>query len=424
MMSPVALHWGQGAADRSRNPLPARLRRLLVGVQRAGGGAQFVYALGQLGYDFGTEARRDAFIQAMDEPAAGVRPNPFDPGQLLNYLQKNPWDAASLTWTVSLDGTTVYGVTGGGPFAGEVYLRLRQFLGDQIALQASERASIPGRISGQVRLMNGQVVPVIVPELRGMYSWTTQGLVHAVVGAPLAESASTAEKEQRAKKQEGLREFLDRVYFQLCNLGITAQERAINFAGTNAFNIEKVYESAMKEEMDLDTIEVERSPICRPESDCWHVEAVLLLSGSAGADGAQGLSLHGGRERRGSGNGRAGAVLVRAYREKALGIGIRTVEPTNWRIQHASTQAVGERRARAGYGFARTRGKPKRHQRFLHLPGGRQLCKLPPTRSRDVVHVRMLGRPHTAGVLRELLYVSQVRQSPEQGSNRRGPAMG
>ena len=43
-------------------------------------------------------------------------------------------------------------------------------------------------------------------------------------------------------------------------------------AATNAFEIEQVYESAMKEEMDLDTLNVVPSPICRPGSDCWDVE--------------------------------------------------------------------------------------------------------------------------------------------------------
>ena len=127
----------------------------------AGGVAQLVYALGQPGYDFGAEARRDAFIQAMDAPAAGVRPNPFDPAQLLKHLEKNPWDASSVIWTLNLDGTTVYAIAGQGPFASEVYSRLRQFLADYIDPQGSDRASIPGHISGKVRLMNGQTVPVI-----------------------------------------------------------------------------------------------------------------------------------------------------------------------------------------------------------------------------------------------------------------------
>jgi hypothetical protein len=35
-----------------------------------------------------------------------------------------------------------------------------------------------------------------------------------------------------------------------------------------------VYEAAMmeKEDTDLESIEVERSPVCRPESDCWDVK--------------------------------------------------------------------------------------------------------------------------------------------------------
>ena len=50
------------------------------------------------------------------------------------------------------------------------------------------------------------------------------------------------------------------------------QDRALNYAATNAFEIEQVYESAMKEEMDLDSLNVVPSPICRLGSDCWDVE--------------------------------------------------------------------------------------------------------------------------------------------------------
>jgi cyanobactin maturation PatA/PatG family protease len=237
---------------------------------RGASGPQLVYALGQLGFDFGTEARRDSFFQNMDEPAPGVPPNPSDPNQLLNYLQANPWDAASLIWTLSLDSTGIYGVMAQGPFASEAYLRLRQFLKEELT-EGADRVSFPGIISGKVRLLNGQVVPVIVPEIRGMYSWTTRALVYAVVGPPPTESAPLEEKQAYTKKLEGVRSFLDRVYYELRNLGITPQERAINYAGTNAFNIDKVIESAMKEHLDLDSIEVNRSPISRPDSDCWDV---------------------------------------------------------------------------------------------------------------------------------------------------------
>jgi subtilisin family serine protease len=239
-------------------------------------GPQLVYALGQLGYDFGTEARRDAFIQNMDEPSAGVAANPNDPVQLLNYLEKNPWEAASLNWTLNLDGTAIYAVIAQGPFASEAYQRLRRFLSEQLA-EGVERISIPGTLTGKVRLLNGHVVPVIMPEIRGMCSWTTAALLEQVVGGALPNRASAREKEDRVAREQALGEFLDRVYFEMRNLGVTSKDRAMNFAGTNAFNIEKVFESAIKEKLSLDLIEVERSPVCRPESDCWDVKLLFFF---------------------------------------------------------------------------------------------------------------------------------------------------
>lgn len=125
--------------------------------------------------------------------------------------------------------------------------------------------------------MNGQEVPRIVPEIRGMYSWTTKELTKEALGAPLAESATAEEKNNRRKLEVDLRDFLNRVYFEWRNLGVTPQQRAINYAGTNAFQIEKVYKAALSEAMDLDSVEVSRSPFCRPESDCWDVNMFFFF---------------------------------------------------------------------------------------------------------------------------------------------------
>jgi cyanobactin maturation PatA/PatG family protease len=235
---------------------------------------QLVFALGRIGYDFGTEARRDSFIQNMPGPGSGVQPNPYDPNQLLAYLEKSPWDAASVIWTLSLDGTPIYAVLPLGPFAGQAYEKLRQFLQDQIK-EGVERVSIPGIVVGQVRLLNGQTVPTINPEIRGMFSWTTQKLVEAVIGKP--PGGASPKFEAYKKKKESVDGFLDRVYFELRNLGLTPQERSMNYSATNALNIERIFESAKKEEMDLDAIEVERSAICRPDSDCWDVKLLFFF---------------------------------------------------------------------------------------------------------------------------------------------------
>lgn len=227
---------------------------------------QSVYALGELGFDFGAEARRDSITQQMGDGA-----NPYDPNQLLSYLDNNPSDAAAILWTLSLDGTPIYVIQAQGPFASHVYERLREFLKAQLNPQQQvERISVPGYIAGSARLLNGQTVPVIWAELRGMFSWTTAALVHAAAGDP--PPAGSPEADAYSRKVEAIRNFLERVYHELRNLGTSSRERAINFSATNAFNVTKVFESALKDGLDLDAVEVERSPICRSESDCWDVK--------------------------------------------------------------------------------------------------------------------------------------------------------
>lgn len=227
--------------------------------------AQLVFALGQLGFDYGTEARRDSIMQHMKQPA-----NPHDPGQLLAYLEDNPWDATDVIWTLNFDATPVYAVQPQGAFAGHIAERLRQFLKEHLE-EGVERISIPGWIVGSARLFTGQVVPVIHPVLRGMYSWTVAALVEAVCGKPPAGNAAQKEKDAYGEKSGAVGNFFQRVYHELRNFGVTSQERAINYSATNALLVSEVFEQALADEMQLDTIEVERSPICRPGSDCWDV---------------------------------------------------------------------------------------------------------------------------------------------------------
>lgn len=236
---------------------------------QASGGPSLVYALGTLGYDFGAEARRDSIAQHMADPD-NPAPNPQDPTQLLAYLEANPDQAAAVIWTLSLDATPIYAVMPRGPFAATAYERLRQFLREQIS-EGVERISIAGLIIGRVRLMSGQSVPLIWPDLRCMYSWSTAALVEAIAGEPPPDSADPEEQETYAQKVAAVVNFLERVYYELRNLGTTPQERAINYAASNALTAAGIFEAALQAEMELDTIEVERSPICRPDSECWDV---------------------------------------------------------------------------------------------------------------------------------------------------------
>ncbi len=215
----------------------------------ANGQQSLVYALGTLGYDFGSEARRDAFVQSMKDD----RPNPDDPVQLLTHLENNPEYAESLIWTLNIEETPIYAIRPMGSFASKTYEQLREFLDAQQAKKV-EKVSIPGVIVGKVKLLSGQVVPVIIPELRGMYCWREEAVVKTAVRAVLGSEFKSADDDTLKAVHAGARNFLMRVYYEFMNLGRTPQERAMNFAGTNAFQVVDVFEQAVKERLTLDSI--------------------------------------------------------------------------------------------------------------------------------------------------------------------------
>ncbi|MEO1259682.1 MAG: PatA/PatG family cyanobactin maturation protease [Bacteroidota bacterium] len=222
---------------------------------------QKVYALGSLGYDLGSSSRRESLSQQMGDK------HPDNPLQLLAYLEKHPWEAASITWTLTLNSTPIYAIRPAGSFAAEGFKRLQQFLHDQINLKA-DRISVPGVIVGQTKLMSGQTVPIIHQELRGMYNWNIEALTNSIVGQPPAKGTDRSAYEQ---KSSAIENFLQRIYHELQNLGVAPQERAINYAATNALNVANIFTETLQDNMQLDTIEVEKSAVCRMGADCWDV---------------------------------------------------------------------------------------------------------------------------------------------------------
>lgn len=210
-----------------------------------------VYVLGRLGYDFATRVNRDAFVQS------GVE-NPDEPGQLLAYLEREPWAAEGVTWTVLQEGSAVYAVRPGGAYATEGLALLRRILRMQSA-GTVETVSFSGTAGGSATLRDGQEVPWLRANLRGMFAWTSDALVNAVV--PEADDAVRAH----------VANFLSRVYYELRNKGLTSRERALNYAATNAFQAARVFESALSLRLFLHDIDAQPSPVSRPGSDCWDV---------------------------------------------------------------------------------------------------------------------------------------------------------
>ncbi|MEV5573891.1 PatA/PatG family cyanobactin maturation protease [Spirillospora sp. NPDC052269] len=248
-----------------------------VGLSASVGGARHIYALGTLGYDFGTEARRDSFKQLMSptaEDGTVIPANPYDGRQMAAHLAANPSEARSLIWTLNLELTPIYAIEATGPYASEVYQLLTRLLTGEVAAESDEdyieRVSIPGRLTGRsVRLFSGQIVPVAEAEqIRGLFGWRINTLIDAATQAAARESTDRTNDEL----SESLREFLTRVYYDLRNLGATSADRALNFAATNAFQAVHTFASAIAAGMALDTIDVEKSPFCRMDSDCWDVK--------------------------------------------------------------------------------------------------------------------------------------------------------
>ena len=238
--------------------------------------SSLVYALGSLGFDFGTEARRDSFKQLM-APAVfngvPVPANPYDARQLVEHLRVMPSEASSLIWTVSLELTPIYAIEAVGPYATEVNAILIDFLGSANvptnSLDHIERISVPGKLSSRsVRLYSGQVVPVLeIDSPRGLYGWQANRLITNSMDELGVKGA-----DDREATADTLRSFLDKVYYELRNLGRLSSDRALNFAATNAFQATRVFAEAVTTGLRLDHVEVEESPYARPESDAWDVK--------------------------------------------------------------------------------------------------------------------------------------------------------
>jgi cyanobactin maturation PatA/PatG family protease len=208
------------------------------------------------------------------EDGTVVPPNPYDARQMAAHLSANPSEARSLIWTLNLELTPVYAIEANGPYAAEVYQALTQLLAGEVAAEDHqdyiERVSIPARLAGRTtRLFSGQVVPVAeAAQLRGLFGWKVNTLISAATQAAATETGDRPDDDLSSS----LREFLTRVYYDLRNLGATSADRALNFAATNAFQAAHTFAAAVAAGLALDTIDVEKSPFCRMDSDCWDVK--------------------------------------------------------------------------------------------------------------------------------------------------------
>jgi hypothetical protein len=252
-----------------------------------------------------------------------VAANPYDPVQMLSHLVHQPSEARALIWTMNLELTPIYALNPFGPYGADVYEQFIWILAGQLTTQGFEkqvvkvlkespvyraklersirsgegvpeyeRFALPGQQNDQTtKLFSGQIVPgVDVAETRGVVGWNISQLIDQACDEARNEKNLRIQKENtrlgksqqlplvaelspeddEALKQR-IRDFLNKLYFELRNLGQMSQDRAMNFGATNAFQAVRILVSAQVDDLALDTVGAQKSPYMRVDSDSWDI---------------------------------------------------------------------------------------------------------------------------------------------------------
>jgi hypothetical protein len=264
-----------------------------------------IYALGTLDYDFGSEAHRDFLVQYL-------RPtSPFDREGLMAHLAQNPLDAEWLTWIVKVDGVPICALDPSPAYGRVVYAWLRDVFahpGHEHVPEETDSThdvemlvSLPGTIVGRVGLASGQVVPLVDPKVGGLFAWEQGAIERTIL------QGTKVDKEVHRTILQHVDLFQRNAARELRNVGRAPRERALNFAVTTAFQytedlamsflrtqeqarsaqqgspareelatLRQVWQE--KGSLELSHIDVQPSPICRPDSggNCWDIKLVLF----------------------------------------------------------------------------------------------------------------------------------------------------
>lgn len=223
---------------------------------------QLVYAIGRIGVSFISAARRDATWRTVNGSHEGDL-KPISNESLRELFARSPYQAQSVVWTLSRSEVPMYAIVPSGAFAALTYEWLVREWSDQNV----EFVSMPGVLAGSAKLYDGSKVDLLVPDLRGMFSWQSRRYVEALVEARTAADAALPPDQVR----RDISRFLGKIYFSIRNRGLTPEERALNSAATNAFNFSPVITEAGREGLTLRDIGVEKSPLNREGSEYYDV---------------------------------------------------------------------------------------------------------------------------------------------------------
>jgi cyanobactin maturation PatA/PatG family protease len=214
-----------------------------------------IYMIGNIGFAFPSRSRRSYFDHAIQKSSAD------NPSDLLEYLEKNPFESENLIWTLVYDDYPLYAIKPEGPFASHVYTQLRGLFADQLKGKAV-MVSLPGHLkSKQIQTEFGQSLSTIAPAVQGIKGWDLK-----------SSDNKSIDKGLLAKVVD----FTNRIVYDFRNGGIEPKDRAINFAVTESLKIEAVFEKALKESLELSTVTVDKSPISRPDTVSYDVKLTFF----------------------------------------------------------------------------------------------------------------------------------------------------
>ncbi|MDW3193859.1 MAG: S8 family serine peptidase [Cytophagales bacterium] len=278
--------------------------------------SQLVNCIGQPSYDFGRQNNMDTFTayirawyESLPDEVDGNRSksiktyltdSPHDHKTMAAFLLyhdgiKNPniLMASQLIWLLNLNETPTYSISPEpAVFSDEIYARMAEFLADNAGIDAKKyitytskinqnklgstdcdptetsnlkdildtkndlmRMVLPGYISGQTRLMNGNSIESVTPVAFGLYNWSLKELIKGT-------NQHSTEANTSIPKVT-VEDVLNRLYVETLNRGQSPEDRALNYALYNIITISNIVEKSANQHMQFSHLQVVPSRISR-----------------------------------------------------------------------------------------------------------------------------------------------------------------
>lgn len=284
---------------------------------------QKIFAMGTVGFDFQIAARQDYFLQRIINYKSGTLDERF----FQYFVESNSWEETELlTWVLKVDGTPVYALKPIGVNLVETYKLLASCLyfqldkasrfdissittekqtallrnagvatGDCIkdevdkAMYRAEEVrireltnltsllvdwvAISGSVVGETTLFNGDVVPTVSIGESGIIPWDKNVTIATAAKQATPESDDDSNIEEAV--EESLSRALNKIYYEFKNNGVSEEERALNYVGTNILSMADIFADVFSlteqgagfgMKYEFDSYEVSKSKVQRPTS--------------------------------------------------------------------------------------------------------------------------------------------------------------